>query len=273
VPYTRGAEYSRPAEAVLAEARALAAQGVREIVFIGQNVNAYHGGMSLAGLIRAAAEIPGVARIRYTTNHPNEMSDDLIAAHGEVEALTPFVHLPAQSGSSRVLKAMNRKHDADAYIRIVEKLRAARPDIALSSDFIVGFPGERESEFEATLALVRAVGFAQAFSFKYSRRPGTPAAEMHGQVADDVASERLQRLQALLREQQAAFNARQIGRLLPVLVDGPGRHPGQMHGRSPYLQAVHFDGDEALVGAVMNVAIEAASLNSLGGRAPTKAPA
>ncbi|NWG54191.1 MAG: tRNA (N6-isopentenyl adenosine(37)-C2)-methylthiotransferase MiaB [Hydrogenophilaceae bacterium] len=273
VPYTRGAEYSRPAEAVLAETRALAAQGVREIVFIGQNVNAYHGGMSLAGLIRAAAQIPGVERIRYTTSHPNEMSDDLIAAHGEIEALMPFLHLPVQSGSTRVLRAMNRKHDAEAYLAIVEKLRAARRDIALSSDFIVGFPGERESEFEETLALVRAVGFAQAFSFKYSRRPGTPAADMPGQVADDVARERLQRLQALLRAQQLAFNAQQIGKRLPVLVDGPGRHPGQMHGRSPYLQAVHFDGDERQIGAVTTVEITAASLNSLGARMPAKAPA
>ncbi|MBI1187791.1 MAG: tRNA (N6-isopentenyl adenosine(37)-C2)-methylthiotransferase MiaB [Alphaproteobacteria bacterium] len=271
VPYTRGAEYSRPAEAVLAETRALVARGVREIVFIGQNVNAYHGGMSLAGLIRAAAEIPGVARIRYTTSHPNEMSDDLIAAHGDVEALTPFLHLPVQSGSSRILTAMNRKHDAAAYLRIVEKLRAARRDIALSSDFIVGFPGEREREFEETLALVREVGFAQAFSFKYSRRPGTPAAAMPGQVDEDAASERLQRLQALLRTQQRTFNDAQIGRRLPVLVDGPGRHPGQMHGRSPYLQAVHFEGGADLVGAVTWLEITGASLNSLSGATSEKA--
>jgi len=273
VPYTRGAEYSRPAPEVLAETRALASQGVREIVFIGQNVNAYHGGMSLAGLIKAAARIDGVERIRYTTSHPNEMSDDLIAAHGEEEKLMPFLHLPVQSGSSRILKAMNRKHDADAYLRIVEKLRAARPDIALSSDFIVGFPGERESEFEETLALVRTVGFAQAYSFRYSRRPGTPAAAMGGQVDEAVANARLQRLQAVLREQQVVFNTEQVGQTLPVLVDGQGRHAGQVHGRSPYLQAVHFEGEAAMIGRVVDVRVAAASQNSLAGAPVSQAAA
>jgi tRNA-2-methylthio-N6-dimethylallyladenosine synthase len=244
----------------------LAARGVREIVLLGQNVNAYHGGTNLAGLISRIAEIAGIARIRYTTSHPCEMSDDLIALHGAEAKLMPYLHLPVQSGSSRVLKAMNRKHDAEAYLRIVERLRAARPDIALSSDFIVGFPGEREEEFEETLALVREVEFASAFSFKYSPRPGTPAAAMQGQIAEEVKSERLNRLQSLLADQQRAFNERQIGTLLPVLVAQQGRKPGQVQGRSPYLQAVHFEGDAADVGEIVRVRIESASQNSLGAR-------
>jgi tRNA-2-methylthio-N6-dimethylallyladenosine synthase len=251
---------------VAAEARALAARGVREIVLLGQNVNAYHGGASLAGLVSRIAEIAGIARIRYTTSHPCEMSDDLIALHGAEAKLMPYLHLPVQSGSSRVLKAMNRKHDAEAYLRIVERLRAARPDIALSSDFIVGFPGEREQEFEETLALVREVEFASAFSFKYSPRPGTPAAAMQGQIAEKVKSERLNRLQSLLADQQRAFNERQIGTVLPVLVAQQGRKPGQVQGRSPYLQAVHFEGDAADVGEIVRVRIESASQNSLGAR-------
>ncbi|MBL8549817.1 MAG: tRNA (N6-isopentenyl adenosine(37)-C2)-methylthiotransferase MiaB [Hyphomonadaceae bacterium] len=277
VPYTRGAEYSRPAEAVLAEARALAAQGVREITLIGQNVNAYHGGMDLAELIGEVAKIETVARIRYTTSHPLEMSDALIAAHGEEPKLMPQLHLPVQSGSTRILKAMNRKHTADDYLRIIEKLRAARPDIAMSTDIIVGFPGERDAEFEETMALVREVGFASAFSFKYSRRPGTPAASMQGQVGEDAKAERLARLQGVLNAQQRMFNEAQIGRVLPVLVAGRGRRPGQAHGRSPYLQAVHFDcgvGDPGrLTGEIVSVRIEAASQNSLAARAPNEAAA
>jgi tRNA-2-methylthio-N6-dimethylallyladenosine synthase len=270
VPYTRGAEYSRPLDKIVAEARGLAAQGVREITLIGQNVNAWHGDAggregTFGDLVCAIAAIEEIARIRYTTSHPVEMTDDLIALHGGEEKLMPFLHLPVQSGSSRILKAMNRKHTTEDYLAIVERLRAARPDIALSTDFIVGFPGETEKDFEATLALVRAVGFASAFSFKYSRRPGTPAAGMMGQVGEEVSADRLARLQALLSEQQRAFNAAQVGRTLPVLVAGLGRKPGQMHGRSPYLQAVHFDGAPDLVGRLVEVAIVTSSQNSLGG--------
>ena len=270
VPYTRGAEYSRPLEKVLAEARTLAAQGVRELTLLGQNVNAWHGASgdreaTFADLLRALARIDGVARLRYTTSHPVEMSDDLLALHGEEEKLMPFLHLPVQSGSSRILKAMNRKHTAEDYVAAIARLREARPDIALSTDFIVGFPGETEKDFEATLALVRDVEFASAYSFKYSRRPGTPAAAMHGQVDDEVASDRLARLHALLGEQQRAFNAQQVGRTLPVLVAGKGRMPGQMHGRSPYLQSVHFDGPAHLVGRIVEVAISGSTQNSLAG--------
>jgi len=270
VPYTRGAEYSRPLEKVLVEARALAAQGVRELTLLGQNVNAWHGAgahgeATFADLLRALAQIEGIARLRYTTSHPVEMSDDLAELHGSEEKLMPFLHLPVQSGSSRILKAMNRKHTAEDYVAAIVRLRKARPDIALSTDFIVGFPGETESDFEATLSLVREVGFASAYSFKYSRRPGTPAAAMHGQVDDAVASDRLARLHAVLGEQQRAFNAAQIDRTLPVLVAGRGRMPGQMHGRSPYLQSVHFDGASDLVGAIVDVRISASTQNSLAG--------
>jgi tRNA-2-methylthio-N6-dimethylallyladenosine synthase len=271
VPYTRGAEYSRPVAAITAEACALADQGVREITLLGQNVNAYHGAgaagreMSLADLLAELAKIEGLARLRYTTSHPLEMTDDLIALHGAEPKLMPYLHLPVQSGSSRILKAMNRKHDAEHFLRIVEKLRAARADIALSSDFIVGFPGETEKEFEETLALVRAVGFASAFSFKYSRRPGTPAAAMMGQVAEEEKDSRLQRLQALLVEQQIGFNQAQIGTRRTVLFDRRGRRPGQIQGRSPYLQAVHCDGPESLIGAMAEVEIVAATQNSLTG--------
>jgi tRNA-2-methylthio-N6-dimethylallyladenosine synthase len=273
VPYTRGAEYSRPLADVLAEARALAEQGVRELTVIGQNVNAYHGAdgrggeADLATLLAALARIEGVDRLRYTTSHPAEMSDALIALHGAEDKLMPFLHLPVQSGSDRILKAMNRKHTAADYLRLVEALRAARPDIALSTDIIVGFPGETEAEFEATMALVEAVGFVQAYSFAYSRRPGTPAAAMHGQVPETVAKERLHRLQAELWRQQTAFNARQIGRTLPVLVSGTGRMPGQMYGRSPYLQAVHFDGPTDLVGKIVDVQVKVSTQNSLSGTA------
>jgi tRNA-2-methylthio-N6-dimethylallyladenosine synthase len=270
VPYTRGGEYSRPLEKVLAEARALAAQGVRELTLLGQNVNAWHGATgegeaTFADLLRALARIEGIARLRYTTSHPVEMSDDLVALHGAEEKLMPFLHLPVQSGSSRILRAMNRKHTAEDYVAAIARLREVRPDIALSTDFIVGFPGETEKDFEATLALVREVGFASAYSFKYSRRPGTPAAAMHGQVDDEIASDRLARLHALLGEQQRAFNAAQIGRTLPVLVAGKGRMPGQMHGRSPYLQSVHFDGAPDLVGRTIDVRISGSTQNSLAG--------
>ena len=265
VPYTRGAEYSRPCAEVLAEVHTLASQGVRDIVFIGQNVNAYHGAASLAELIALAADIEGVKRIRYTTSHPLEMDDALIELHGREPKLMPFLHLPVQSGSSRILKAMNRRHTAEDYLRIVARLRAARPDLALSSDFIVGFPGERESDFEETLALAREVTFASAYSFKFSRRPGTPAGAMQGQVAEDVKSERLARLQAILSAQQAAFNAAQVNETLEILVAQPGRKPGQVQGRSPYLQAVHFAGDRALIGECVRVRIERASQNSLSG--------
>ncbi|MFZ5670668.1 MAG: tRNA (N6-isopentenyl adenosine(37)-C2)-methylthiotransferase MiaB [Pseudomonadota bacterium] len=266
VPYTRGGEWSRPAEAVLAEARALAAQGVREITLLGQNVNAYDGiEGGLAGLVRALAKVEGLDRIRYTTSHPRDMDEALIAAHGEVEQLMPYLHLPVQAGSDRILKAMNRDHTADSYLRLIERIRAARPDIAISGDFIVGFPGERESDFEATLSLVREVGYASAFSFKYSRRPGTPASAMPGQAPEEVKDERLARLQALLGEQQAAFNASRVGLTAPVLIEKSGRHPGQIAGRSPWLQPVHLDGDEALIGRILPVRIDGASRNSLKG--------
>jgi tRNA-2-methylthio-N6-dimethylallyladenosine synthase len=273
VPYTRGAEFSRPLADVLAEARALVDRGVREITLLGQNVNAYHGGATFAELLAALAEIEGLARLRYTTSHPIEMTDELIALHGAEPKLMPCLHLPVQSGSDRILKAMNRKHDGAFYRDIVARLRAARPDIALSTDFIVGFPGETEKEFEATLQLARDVQFASAFSFKYSPRPGTPAAAMMGQVSEEAKAERLARLQALLSEQQRAFNASQVGRVLPVLITGDGRKPGQKHGRSPYLQAVHFDDTRAQNGDVVDVRITAASQNSLAGELPALAPA
>ena len=268
VPYTRGAEVSRPAERVEAEARALVARGAVEITLLGQNVNAYRdgAGVTLARLIGRLAAIEGLARIRYTTSHPNDMGDDLIAAHADEPKLMPFLHLPVQSGSDRVLKAMNRRHTAGAYLRLVERIRAARPDIAMSGDFIVGFPGETEADFQATLDLVAEVGHAQAYSFAYSARPGTPAAERAGAVPDDVRAERLQRLQALLARQQAEFQAAQVGRVLPVLIEKPGRLPGQMTGRTPYLTAVHLEADAGMLGTVVPVRILAASTNSLAGR-------
>ena len=267
VPYTRGPEYSRPAGAIVAEAEALAAQGVREVTLLGQNVNAYDGGEGggLAALVRRLAAVPGLARIRYTTSHPRDMDDALIAAHGEIDALMPYLHLPVQSGSDRVLKAMNRGHTAEHYLRLVARIRTARPDIALSGDFIVGFPGEREADFEATLGLVREAGYASAFTFKYSRRPGTPAAAMPGQVAEPVKAERLARLQALLDAQQQAFNQAQVGRVLPVLIEKTGRREGQIGGRSPYLQAVHCEGEENLIGQIAPVRIVSAGRGSLAG--------
>ena len=266
VPYTRGAEYSRPVEAILAEAEHLAAKGVRELTLLGQNVNAYAGDGGLAGLALRLAKIPGIARIRYTTSHPRDMDEALIAAHGELDALMPFLHLPVQSGSDRVLKAMNRGHDADHYLRLVERIRAARPDIALSGDFIVGFPGETDRDFEQTLDLVRQVRYAQAFSFKYSARPGTPAAALPGQVPEQVKEDRLARLQDLLNAHQTAFNLAQTGRILPVLFEKVGRRPGQVVGRSPYLQPVHIDGPQSLIGTIAPVLITQATRGSLTGR-------
>ncbi|MFZ5609409.1 MAG: tRNA (N6-isopentenyl adenosine(37)-C2)-methylthiotransferase MiaB [Pseudomonadota bacterium] len=276
VPYTRGAETSRPVAAIEAEARALAARGARDITLLGQNVNAYHGvdekggALNLAGLIRRLAGIEGVARLRYTTSHPRDMDDALIAVHAEVEQCMPYLHLPVQSGSDRVLAAMNRRHRVADYLAIIAKLRRARPDIALSSDIIVGFPGETEADFAATLALVEDVGYAQCYSFKYSPRPGTPAAEMTGQVDEEVKAERLHRLQALLGVQQRAFNQASIGRTLPVLIEKRGRKAGQWVGRSPYMQAVHMDGTAGMayadrIGDMVAVRIVAAGANSLAG--------
>ena len=271
VPYTRGAEYSRPLDAILAEARRLADQGVREVVLLGQNVNAYNGldasgtPSTLARLAYALAEISGLDRIRYTTSHPRDMGEDLIAAHGALAALMPYLHLPVQSGSDKVLKAMNRAHTAESYLRLIERIRAARPDMALSGDFIVGFPGESETDFEATLDLVRAVGYASAYSFKYSRRPGTPASAMQMQIAEDVKTERLARLNALLDQSQADFNAATAGRTVPVLIEREGRRPGQIVGRSPYLQPVWTIGSPALIGQIVEVKIETATKGSLTG--------
>ena len=269
VPYTRGAEASRPVASVLAEARRMVAGGVREISLLGQNVNAYHGDgpdgrvWSLARLMTALAELPGLARIRYTTSHPRDMGDDLIAAHRDLPALMPFLHLPVQSGSDRMLAAMNRGHTADEYRRLVDRLRAARPDLAFSSDFIVGHPGENDADFAATMALIRDIGFAQAFSFKYSQRPGTPAAGAPLQVATEVGDGRLQQLQALIRQQQDRFNADSVGRSMEVLFTGRGRKPGQLSGRSPYLQAVHASGPESLIGTTAMVQIDHMLTNSL----------
>ncbi len=272
VPYTRGAEFSRPAAAVLAEARHLADNGAREITLLGQNVNAYHGAgpdgraWTLARLIAAVADIPGVARLRYTTSHPHDMSADLIAAHRDVPALMPYLHLPVQSGSDRVLAAMNRRYRAGDYRRNVDALRKARPDIALSSDFIVGFPGETDEDFAATLGLVRAVGFAQAYSFAYSPRPGTPAATMAEQAPEAVKRARLAELQTLIGEQQAAFNAPFVGRTLAVLLERRGRRPGQLAGRSPYMQAVHVEAADDWRGRVAEVEVLRAAPLSLAGR-------
>jgi tRNA-2-methylthio-N6-dimethylallyladenosine synthase len=272
VPYTRGAEFSRPAAAVLAEARRLVARGAREVTLLGQNVNAYHGEApgrggtwGLGRLLRALAEIPGIDRLRYTTSHPRDVDEDLVAAHRDLPALMPFLHLPVQSGSDRVLAAMNRGHTAEAYRRVADRLREARPDLALSSDFIVGHPGETRAEFEATLALVRGVGFAQAFSFKYSARPGTPAAGAPHGVPEAEKEARLAELQGLLREQQDRFNRSRVGTTMPVLFTGPGRHPGQVAGRSPWLQPVHLAAPASLVGTIAPVRIARAHPNSLSG--------
>ncbi|WP_135082116.1 tRNA (N6-isopentenyl adenosine(37)-C2)-methylthiotransferase MiaB [Terasakiella sp. SH-1] len=270
VPYTRGAEYSRPAEHVLKEARQLVAQGALEITLLGQNVNAYHGDdgrggeWSLGRLIRELAEIDGLERIRYTTSYPAEVDDDLITAHAEVPQLMPYLHLPVQSGSNRVLAAMNRNHTREEYLEIIAKLKAARPDLALSSDFIVGFPGENERDFEDTLDIIRDVKFIQAFSFVYSARPGTPAATMDLQVDKVVANERLQILQKLLVDIQTDFNQNCIGRKFPILLEREGRNPGQLVGRSPYMQPVHVDAPLDLIGKIADLKIISARPTSLG---------
>jgi tRNA-2-methylthio-N6-dimethylallyladenosine synthase len=279
VPYTRGPEHSRKPEQIIAEARQLSARGAREIVLLGQNVNAYRGtaadgkAWSLARLIEAIAQIENISRIRYTTSHPRDMDDDLIAAHGDIEKLMPMLHLPVQSGSDTVLAAMNRQHTADDYLRLIERLRAARPDIAFSSDFIVGFPGESDADFESTMALVRAVKFAQCFSFKYSPRPGTPAAAAKKLVAESVKTERLLALQALLLQQQDDANRAAIGKTMPVLFEKPGREKGQLVGRTPYLQPVHVQASHALIGHVAEVKIAMLTANSLHGALTEKIPA
>jgi tRNA-2-methylthio-N6-dimethylallyladenosine synthase len=271
VPYTRGSEYSRSVLQIEEEAKRLVDRGAREITLLGQNVNAYRGEgpdgktWTLAKLLNRLASIKRLSRLRYMTSHPRDMDDDLIAAHGDLAALMPYLHLPVQSGSDVILAAMNRGHCADAYRRIVEQVRRARTDIALSSDFIVGFPGESDKDFEATLALVREVGFAQSYSFKYSRRPGTPAAAAAKQVAERVKDERLQALQALLAEQRVAFDAGCTGRVMQVLFEKPGRRAGQAIGRSPYLQSVHVEGAASLVGGIHRVRVDAVFPNSLKG--------
>jgi tRNA-2-methylthio-N6-dimethylallyladenosine synthase len=267
VPYTRGAEVSRPFAAIIDEAKALVDAGAKEITLLGQNVNAWaEDGHDLGSLIRALDRIPGLARIRYTTSHPNDMTQGLIDAHRDVESLMPFLHLPVQSGNSRILKAMNRSHTRDSYLRVLDRVRAVRPDIALSGDFIVGFPGETDAEFADTLSLVDAVGYAQAFSFKYSPRPGTPAADMANQIAPEVMDERLQRLQAALNRDQFAFNRATVGKTCQVLIERHGKLPGQMLGKSPWLQSVLVP-DAPAIGTLMQVEIAAAAPNSVTGAA------
>ena len=271
VPYTRGAEYSRAVAEIVTEAERLAQAGVREVTLLGQNVNAYHGqgpdgaAWSLARLLRRIAAVSGIERVRYTTSHPRDMDDDLIAVHGEVEEVMPYLHLPFQAGSDRILAAMNRKHTVDDYRRLIARIREARPDIALSTDIIVGFPGETDAEFDATLRLVDEVTFAQAYSFKYSPRPGTPAATIEDQVPEPVKADRLAALQQALNAQKAAFNAACVGRTMPVLLERPGRLAGQLVGRSPYLQPVHTMAPESRVGEIAAVEIVSAGPNSLEG--------
>jgi tRNA-2-methylthio-N6-dimethylallyladenosine synthase len=271
VPYTRGSEASRPVGQIIAEAERHVERGAREIMLLGQNVNAYHGAgpdggdWPLARLLARLSEISGLERLRYTTSHPRDMSEALIAAHGDLPRLMPYLHLPVQSGSDRILAAMNRKHSTDDYRRLVEKLRQARPDLALSGDFIVGFPGESEADFSQTMRLVADIGYAQAYSFKYSPRPGTPAAGAPDQVPEPVKAERLQALQELLQAQQSAFNGAMNGRTLDVLLEKPGRRPGQLVGRSPWLQAVHVDAPAERIGAIVPVRIETIGANSLFG--------
>jgi tRNA-2-methylthio-N6-dimethylallyladenosine synthase len=283
VPYTRGAEVSRPVAKIVAEVERLADAGVREISLIGQNVNAYHGegpngrAWTLGALMHRIAKVPGIARLRYTTSHPCDVEDSLIAAHRDLPALMPFLHLPVQSGSDRILAAMNRRHTRADYLAAIARMRAAQPAIAFSSDFIVGFPGETDDDFEETLSLIEAVGFASAFSFKYSPRPGTPAAEMAAQVPEPVKSERLQRLQAALDRHQKAFNAGCVGKTFDVLFEKPGRYPGQMVGRSPYLQPVQVMAASSVIGSIGRVTINEAIANSLFGemvesRAPAREP-
>ena len=271
VPYTRGAEVSRRFDAVMDEARALVEGGAKEITLLGQNVNAWEdGACGLHDLIAALDRLPGLARIRYTTSHPNDMRQGLINAHRDVEKLMPFFHLPVQSGSDRVLKAMNRSHDRSQYLRLIERVRTVRPDIAISGDFIVGFPGETDREFEETLKIVADVGYAQAFSFTYSPRPGTPAATMDAQIAKTVMDERLQRLQAALNEQQHAFNATSVGQRTTILIERSGKLPGQMLGKSPWLQSVHVVDPSLVVGDLVDVDLTAAGPNSLTGTSPMK---
>ena len=271
VPYTRGAEFSRPAQRIVAEARQLVEAGVREVTLLGQNVNGWHGegldggSWTLGHLLDELSAIDGLERLRYTTSHPRDMDDALISAHGSNPKVMPYLHLPVQSGSDRILKAMNRKHTAESYVELVARIRAARPDIAMSSDFIVGFPGETEDDFEATMQLVRDVTYAQAFSFKYSPRPGTPAAGHDAQVPEDVKADRLARLQALLAEQQAAFNQACVGRTLDVLLEKPGRKSGQLVGRSPYLQSVFLEAGHRTIGETVRVEITGTGPNSLTG--------
>ena len=277
VPYTRGSEYSRPVAAVMEEAKRLIKGGAKEITLLGQNVNAYHGELAdgktwgLGRLIREIADLEGVERIRYTTSHPKDMDDDLITAHRDVPKLMPFLHLPVQSGSDAILKAMNRKHTADEYRAIIARVRAARPDIALSSDFIVGFPGETDADHQATMALAREIGYASCYSFKYSPRPGTPGATMKGVVHEVVKSARLVELQALLLEQQRAFNQSMIGKTLPVLFDREGSKEGQLLGKTPYMQSVYVSAPPRFFGQIMNVYIEDAFENSLTGTVITTA--
>jgi len=272
VPYTRGAEISRSWSAILDEAKALVDGGVREITLLGQNVNAWTGeddkgrAQGMDGLVRELARIDALKRIRYTTSHPNDMSDGLIAAHGDEPKLMPFLHLPVQSGNDRVLKAMNRSHSADSYLRIIDRVRAARPDIALSGDFIVGFPGESEAEFEDTLRIVEQVRYAQCYSFKYSSRPGTPAADMDGQIPAEVMDERLARLQALINRHQVEFNAATVGHRTDILLERKGRHPGQLIGKTPWLQSVHVTAPELSIGDMAEVDIISAGPNSLAGQ-------
>ena len=272
VPYTRGAEVSRPPDKVIAEVERLLAAGIREVTLLGQNVNAYHGvdqagrAWSLAALMRHLAGLPGLARIRYTTSHPNDMDDDLIAAHRDIPAVMPFLHLPVQSGSDRLLAAMNRRHTAADYLALVDRIRDARPDIALSSDFIVGFPGETEEDFGATLDLIHRVGFASTFFFMYSPRAGTPGATMSDQVDETVKRDRLARLGDCVERQRHAFNAAMVGRTVPVFFEKQGRHPGQLVGKSPFMQPVHVEAPVALIGAVSDVVVDSASANSLFGR-------
>ena len=271
VPYTRGAEISRPFSALVDEAASLVEAGAREITLLGQNVNAWTGeddkghAVGLDGLIKVLDKLPDLQRIRYTTSHPNDMSDGLIAAHGEVAKLMPYLHLPVQSGSDRVLKAMNRSHTADSYLKLLDRFRQARPDIALSGDFIVGFPGETEAEFAETLALVDAVGYSSAFSFKYSPRPGTPAASMDDQIPLEMMDERLQRLQAALGRDQHAFNTASIGKTCDVLIERRGKRPGQWLGKSPWLQSVFFN-EELAIGDLVHVELMQAGPSSLTGR-------
>ncbi|MDI7775682.1 tRNA (N6-isopentenyl adenosine(37)-C2)-methylthiotransferase MiaB [Asticcacaulis sp. EMRT-3] len=271
VPYTRGAEWSRPVAAIVEEARRLADKGVRELTLLGQNVNAYNGAdvagaqSTLAKLMYALAEVPGIDRLRYTTSHPNDMGDDLIEAHRDLAAVMPYLHLPVQSGSDRILRAMNRKHGRQKYFDLIAKIREARPDLALSGDFIIGFPGETDKDFEDTMDLIRQVNYAAAFSFKYSPRPGTPAAVMPAQVPEDVMDARLQALQSLINDQQQAFKSALVGRTLDVLFEKPGRREGQAIGRSPYLQSVFVEGAAGLIGGIHPVKIVAIGPNSLQG--------